>query len=137
MKRALILALSLFFGIILISFSESFVFYVPHARAEDITVDLDLPKVWSMISLPVLPADLMLSEIFPGAVVVYYYKKYAGYVRVKNNEKLKVGDGYWILLNESQIYTLTGQPIHEHTFQISEDGWVMMGGDVNVLLRLT
>jgi hypothetical protein len=88
-------------------------------------VTMELPKGWSMISLPVVPESLILSDVFPGAVVVYRYERGFGYLRVK--EELKVGEGYWILLNEEQAYTVTGECIQEYTLSV-ENGWYMIGG---------
>ncbi|MGA1841969.1 MAG: choice-of-anchor Q domain-containing protein [bacterium] len=98
-------------------------FYLP-----DVTIELNLPEGWSMISLPVEPDSLKLSGLFPGAVVVYGYARGAGYTRVADGEALKIGKGYWILLNDARKYTLTGQSIDEYTLQVHEDGWEMIGG---------
>ena len=86
------------------------------------------PKWWSMISLPVDPINKKLSTLFPGAVVAYGYDKGTGYVRVKPDDDLEVGRGYWILLDEEKTYTLTGQPIPSYTYPVSSDGWAMIGG---------
>jgi hypothetical protein len=93
-----------------------------------ITVTLDLPSGWSMVSLPINPTDKKLEAVFPNAVVVYRYEKGTGYVRVLNNEELEVGKGYWILLDEATSYTITGQLIASYTLPADEDGWAMIGG---------
>jgi hypothetical protein len=90
--------------------------------------DINLPAGWSMISLPVDPTDKRLNAVFPGAVVVYGYEKGTGYVRVGNDQDLKVGKGYWILLNQDTSYTLTGDLIQSYTHTASSDGWAMIGG---------
>lgn len=92
------------------------------------SIEMDLPDGWSMISLPVRPDNLKLSGLFPGAVVVYSLTKGKGYVRLPEGEDLKVGKGYWILLNDARKYTLTGRSINKYAFQIYEDGWDMIGG---------
>jgi hypothetical protein len=81
-----------------------------------------------MISLPVIPYDARMSDLFPEAVVVYGYEKGYGYVRVKEDENMEVGDGYWILFHEDQNHTLTGQPIQSYKKTLYEDGWEMIGG---------
>ncbi|MGA1863810.1 MAG: hypothetical protein ACMUHX_01985 [bacterium] len=96
--------------------------------AVEIPAEMDLPKNWSMISLPVRPDSLKLSELFPGAVVVYGYTKEKGYVRVSAGEDMKIGKGYWILLNDARKYTLTGRPINEYNLRVYYDGWDMIGG---------
>jgi len=81
-----------------------------------------------MISLPVIPSTIKLSELFPHAVVVYAYNKISGYVRIRGEDDLEVGKGYWILLNNAQNYKLTGKPIYDYTLNTNEDGWEMIGG---------
>ncbi|MGA1840242.1 MAG: hypothetical protein ACMUIU_06410 [bacterium] len=94
----------------------------------EIPAEMNLPKGWSMISLPVRPDSLKLSELFPGAVVVYGFTKGKGYVRVSVGEDMKIGKGYWIFLNDARKYTLTGRSINEFNFRVYEDGWDMIGG---------
>jgi hypothetical protein len=98
------------------------------SSCEIVTYEFTLPKGWSMISLPVVPNNKTVSSLFPEAVVVYGYEKNAGFVWVKGDEELKVGKGYWILLNEAKNYTITGQSIQIYPYKISEDGWNMIGG---------
>lgn len=93
-----------------------------------ITYEMNLPKGWSMISLPVLPEVTLTSELFPEAEVIYSYKRGAGYVRVKKEMGREVGRGYWIFLNEARKYTLIGMPISKYTISVYEDGWDMLGG---------
>ncbi|MFX0200170.1 MAG: hypothetical protein ACFFCW_28965 [Candidatus Hodarchaeota archaeon] len=88
---------------------------------------MQLDAGWSMVSLPVVPESLKLSDVFPGAGVVYGYEKNVGYGRVQENHALEVGKGYWIFLNEARTYTLTGEPIQEYTCPV-QDGWYMIGG---------
>jgi photosystem II stability/assembly factor-like uncharacterized protein len=92
-----------------------------------ISIDLEIGAGWSMVSLSVVPYSLVLSDVFSGAMVVYGYEKNVGYKRVKEDQELQVGKGYWILLDEAQSFTLIGQPIKEYTFS-AEDGWYMIGG---------
>jgi hypothetical protein len=126
MRKILGAVLSLFFGMILLL--GTFTSFVPNVRAEGVTIDLNLPKGWSMFSLPVLPANQVLSELFHEARVVYGYEKGVGYVRVKEPEELKGGKGYWILFEDAQNYLMTGQPIQEYPLSVIEGGWEMIGG---------
>jgi hypothetical protein len=103
-------------------------FYIPHAIAMSITVNLNLPDGISMISLPIIPYYPILSEVFPSAVVVYEYQKGTEYVQVKPDEGLEVGRGYWILLDQDTSYTFTGDLIASYTHPVSLDGWAMIGG---------
>jgi hypothetical protein len=91
----------------------------------EFAVTMALPKGWSMISLPVIPDNASVAALFPDAVVVYGFEKSLGYVR---KETLEAGQGYWILVNEAQSYTLTGKPIESYIIPIDADGWLMIGG---------
>ncbi|MGA1842440.1 MAG: DNRLRE domain-containing protein [bacterium] len=93
-----------------------------------ITVPMDIPAGWSMISIPLIPENASVSSIFPDAVVVYGYAREVGYERIPEDENLEVGRGYWILFNTEQNLTLTGQPIPNYTLQTDEGGWAMVGG---------
>ncbi|MGA1839649.1 MAG: hypothetical protein ACMUIU_03405 [bacterium] len=90
------------------------------------TVRLALSSGWDMISLPVIPDRTLVQDIFPGALVVYGYNKSSGYVRVKAGEDLEFGKAYWILLNEPQVYSITGREKEEFDFPV-QDGWYLIG----------
>jgi hypothetical protein len=100
----------------------------PQIPANYSETDLNLPAEWSMISLPVIPPGKKLPDVFPGAIVVYGFRKEAGYVRVTEEEDLEAGKGYWILLYEAKSFPLAGQTIHDYTFSVNQDGWDMIGG---------
>jgi hypothetical protein len=91
-------------------------------------IGVNIPGGWSMISLPAIPDNPKASDLFPDAVVVYKYERDSGYVRVTGEESLEIGRGYWILLNEEQNYSITGQPIQFYSLSLYEDGWDMIGG---------
>jgi hypothetical protein len=92
---------------------------------KDISVEMQLPTGWSMISLPLITSSKALSDIFPEAVVAYGYEKSVGYKRL---EELEPGNGYWLLVDKDQSYTLTGQPFEMYSYTVDEDGWQMIGG---------
>lgn len=104
------------------------VVYLPYIQAEEISINLDLPAGWSMISLPIIPDDASVSLLFPAAEVVYGYEKGSGYVRMRTEDILEVGRGYWILMDQNQNYSLIGQPILLYNKTVFEDGWAMIGG---------
>ncbi|MGA1842916.1 MAG: hypothetical protein ACMUIU_20055 [bacterium] len=89
---------------------------------------MNIPEGWSMISLQVVPPDAKLSTLFPDAVVMYTFKRESGYVRVKENEDLQVGSGYWILVYEDKNYVPIGQPIPYYSTMVYSSGWQMIGG---------
>ena len=92
-----------------------------------LTIDMEISAGWSMVSLPLIPDNSRLSFLFPGAEVVYSYKKGFGYEHVKEYEGLVPGTGYWILLDQNQSYPLNGQALNKYTLPV-EDGWNMIGG---------
>ena len=81
-----------------------------------------------MVSLPVSPDNASIQEVFPGAAVIYGYARGAGYVRVTNEQELEFGAGYWILLNEENEFTITGQSVNGYTLSVNDSGWNMIGG---------
>jgi hypothetical protein len=102
-------------------------FGVTTSWPETMTVPIELQAGWHMISLPVNPTDKRPKILFPEAIVVYGYEKGTGYARVKPDEDLEIGKGYWILLNEARTYTITDNPIDEYNLSV-QDGWYMIGG---------
>jgi hypothetical protein len=94
---------------------------------DEVEIKMALPKGWSMISLPVRPAVATVTALFPEAEVVYGYQKGAGYVQVTGGQNLEAGRGYWILLDNPQLYSISGTPITEYTIPV-ENGWYMIGG---------
>jgi hypothetical protein len=107
---------------------DMYVFSYYIVWSKEVPIEMNMSAGWNMISLPVIPYDAKISDLFPEAVVVYGYEKGFGYVRVKEDENMEVGDGYWILFHEDQNYTLTGQPIQSYKKTLYEDGWEMIGG---------
>ena len=96
-------------------------------NAFGVGIKMELPAGWSMISLPVVPQDPRLSNLFPAGVVMYRYQKGMGYVRVQDGENLEVGMGYWILFDEPGSYVIIGTEITAYTIPVS-GGWYMVGG---------
>lgn len=91
------------------------------------SMDMEISAGWSMISLPLTMDNPRLSVLFPEAVVVYGYNKGIGYKRVKGDDYLVPGAGYWILLDQNQSYQLTGQVLYNYNLSV-ENGWYMIGG---------
>ncbi|MGA1864046.1 MAG: chitobiase/beta-hexosaminidase C-terminal domain-containing protein [bacterium] len=87
---------------------------------------IDLPKGWSLISLPADRENSLVSDLFPEAQVIYGFEKDSGYVRIKQDEELKVGEGYWILLPEAKTYSISGTPVTEYTLPVT-NGWFLIG----------
>jgi hypothetical protein len=124
-----------------------FTYYIIWSKL--IQVEMNFSAGWSMMSLPLILHNLIPSQLFPEAAVMYAYKKGAGYVRIKDDEELEVGSGYWILFYEDRNYALRGQPINSYSKTVNESGWKMIGGctsgarptadscDIGVIYRYT
>jgi hypothetical protein len=97
----------------------------------DLSIEMTVPSGWSMISLPVIPCNTSVSSVFPNAKVVYSYEKDFGYDLIKGDENIKIGKGYWILLDQNQHYTFTGERVFGYNKKVYEDGWEMIGGCIS------
>jgi len=82
----------------------------------------DLEEGWNLISLPLVPENPDLSQIFPDSEVAYAYID--GSYEVAN--QLEPGRGYWINIPQNDTYTLYGSPFSELTLSLST-GWHMLG----------
>ena len=100
---------------------------VKYEEVGQAAVQMALLGGWSMISLPVRPVVATVATLFPEAVMVYKYQIGMGYVPVAEDEELKVGMGYWILLDNPQSYVIRGTAITEYTIPVV-DRWYMIGG---------
>ncbi|MGA1863757.1 MAG: hypothetical protein ACMUHX_01715, partial [bacterium] len=110
-------------------YSEDFLGNVEQSQAKSVLpMAMALPAGWSLISLPVIPQNGSLSELFPEAVVVYGYERNSGYVRVTENEEMQPATGYWILLQDAKTYTLFGETIQFYSQWIPLSGWYLKGG---------
>jgi len=90
------------------------------------TIEMNLPSGWSMISLPVETEDKRIAALFPGAGAVFGLT--TEYELLNPNDELTIGRGYWIYLPAQHNYTLTGTPIENLTIPNCPCGWSMIGG---------
>lgn len=80
-----------------------------------------LPSGWSLVSLPVDPADRGLAALFPDAEAAFGFD--GGYVAVS---ELVPGRGYWIRLAEGGSYAITGTS--RPSLQLAvRAGWNLIG----------
>jgi hypothetical protein len=91
------------------------------------TITMELPVGWSMISLPLALENATLKGLFPDAETAFKFtdKKYE---RLRPNEELEIGEGYWIYMSEPRTYSITGLPILNYTIPEPAAGWSMIGG---------
>lgn len=87
-----------------------------------VSVNLDLPDNWSLISLPVTPDNSNLTFIFPDAEVAY---KFDGTYQLVTT--LEPGTGYWVKLTNGGIYSITGRNFAECSLTLAP-GWHLVGG---------
>jgi hypothetical protein len=66
------------------------------------------------------------SDFFPDVEVNYRYEQDFGYIRIKPDETLIPGDGYWVLMPEVRTVVLWGECILEYTLSVG-NGWHMIG----------
>ncbi len=93
--------------------------------SSEISVKMNMPQGWSMVSLPVEPRSALVSDLFHDAVVVYGYDKTSGYAHV---DELEAGKGYWMLFYTPKTCIITGKPLSEHNTTITSPGWELTGG---------
>ncbi|MGA1844990.1 MAG: hypothetical protein ACMUIS_10560 [bacterium] len=84
---------------------------------------------WSMISLPVDPANPRADALFPDATAIFKHTT-TGYELVGPDDDMVKGTGYWIFLPStvSGNYSIMGYPIEEMTITNVPSGWSMIGG---------
>ncbi|MGA1864876.1 MAG: hypothetical protein ACMUHX_07425 [bacterium] len=100
---------------------------IDHKVSVNVRRTIDLKAGWSMISLPFEPSSTISSDVFPSASVIYSFDKESGYNRVKTNEELETGKGYWILLDQDRSFILTvDNVINEYSHPV-ENEWYMIG----------
>lgn len=78
--------------------SETYVMNYYIVWSKYVIMEMHFPEGWSMVSLPLIMQNMSVLDIFPDSFVVYGYDKTMGYKRVKQDEELKIGDGYWVLI---------------------------------------
>jgi len=61
---------------------------------------------WNLISLPLIPANNSLENLFPDASVAYEYTD-SGYINAK---ELKNGSGYFVQMEKEASYIIYGEP---------------------------
>ncbi|GEM_PF-465325 len=100
------------------AYSESWRFRIAAAYV----VSVQTSHGWNMISLPVLPADVIAAVVFPTAVsAAFAYSN--GYVQ---RESLQVGTGYWMNFGTPQEISVAGEPVEVDTIVV-QAGWNLVG----------
>lgn len=90
-----------------------------------ITIEMSLPRGWSIVSLPVEPALKKIKDLFPEATAIYDYT--TEYIDLDPNDELETKKAYWIYLEETHTYSLRGEPIDYYSVPQARSGWSLIG----------
>jgi len=97
----------------------------PNLPLSLMTIHMDLPEGWSMISLPVIPFDAKIKTLFPGVRAIFKFTK--RYKRLNPDDEMVAGKGYWIHLRDERTFPVTGTPFEVIEIDVPS-GWSMIGG---------
>jgi len=86
-------------------------------------------KGWALISIPLIPENNDLTEIFPNAEVAYIYIR-GTYIQTNH---LISGKGYWIKFSREQTVDIVGEPFSKFSIQVNP-GWYLIGSIVKPVL---
>ncbi|ETR68063.1 MAG: hypothetical protein OMM_04785 [Candidatus Magnetoglobus multicellularis str. Araruama] len=84
--------------------------------------EFHLSKGWNLISLPLTPSNIDISQLFPDYEAAYEYKSGAYYPVTS----FAPGKGYWLKIPSQKIYEIAGQPFQSYSIDLS-DGWHLIG----------
>lgn len=113
-------------SITLLIFSLSFCFGRQSSATD--SAALHLNPGWNLSSVPLLPTDPRVSEIFQSSPVSAF-KFAGGYLKA---ESLSVGQGYWIRPDSGRTQTIPGSFILDDTIEVTA-GWNMIGSISQVI----
>jgi len=99
----------------------------PNVPGTLVEIEMAVGAGWGMISLPAMPLDETVDELFPDAIAVFRHTA-AGYELLDGNEFLLPDKGYWIYLPQAHTYTISGMPIMDYAIPDAQSGWSMIGG---------
>ncbi len=85
----------------------------------------ELPRGWSMVSLPVVPDDRSLSALFPDAISAFRYAPQSGYQTVTALDSCV---GYWVNLGAGGQYPVVGTRSIGACAPALGAGWSLIGG---------
>ncbi|MBI3194591.1 MAG: T9SS type A sorting domain-containing protein, partial [Ignavibacteriae bacterium] len=89
-----------------------------------LTVNVSISSRWNILSLPVIPVEDSVHEIFPNAVHPYAYS-FDG-TSYNQDGRLQFGKGYWAKFPNAEVAVLQGYPSYEESIQVHE-GWNLIG----------
>ncbi len=107
--------------------------------ASPITFTIPLREGWNFISLPLVPQNTslpsMINDISSGILIIWGYDnqtkrwlKYNPLVQTNELTTIEYGKGYWIYMNKTCPWTITGQLPDANGIRLY-DGWNLIGYD--------
>jgi len=84
--------------------------------------ELLLNKGWNLISLPIIPEQNSLNNLFKDAICCYSFL----HNQYKVVSELNPGEGYWIKMKETKSYTICGKRFLKYKKKIYR-GWHLVG----------
>jgi len=84
-------------------------------------VHLTLSANWNLISLPIIPENPSLTDLFEDAEVAY---KFDGTYQLVTT--LEPGIGYWVKLTSGGVYSITGRNFPQCNVTLTP-GWHLVG----------
>ncbi len=89
-----------------------------------LTVNVPISSRWNILSLPIVPTEDSVHQIFPSATHPYAYSfDGTGY---NQDGRLEFGMGYWAKFPNAEVASLQGYPVYVDTIQVHE-GWNLIG----------
>ncbi len=102
---------------------------IVHAAAG--TLAFGIADKWSLVSLPVTPADSSVGALFPDALP-HAFSFGTEYVE---EEFLSAGPGYWVKNDGAGAVVLSGVPFHRNVVTNSTGAWLLLGSVYCPILR--
>jgi hypothetical protein len=87
------------------------------------TFTYHLEQGWNLISLPIIPEQTNVKDIFPDSIAAFEFND-GSYVSIS---KIEPGKGYWIKVPSKADYEIVGQLYSNYTKSLSK-GWHLIGG---------
>jgi|GEM_PF-830776 len=88
------------------------------------TYTYSVGRYWNMVSLPLTVEIPLVQSQFPTASSNAF--EYAGGLGYVMRDTLRIGKGYWLKFNSSELVNLTGTKVSSETLAVS-DGWNIIG----------
>jgi len=89
-----------------------------------LTVNVPISSRWNILSLPVVPTEDSVRQLFPNSTHLYAYS-FDG-TNYNQDSRLEFGKGYWAKFPNAEVAQLQGFPAYAETVDVHE-GWNLLG----------